>query len=275
MPAQKRPSFIAPPPAKRAANHGAPPPCGLPSHWVECPLVQRVPKAARGGDSVEQVRRDAERRNFCEILNVLWNQPDIIPDCLGFVRKAMDKAAATPPKGAGPWTPPTVVGKVNKDWLVNWLVKVSRGSLTAEWCDHMDCTDSRFLHELASLLMQMPLQLPIPQHAREDQEALTQLFNSRVRELGRIDHIVLHANIVAKTYKKLVGGAYSLTFAEGRATHVKHISGLSSEIPAHISITRDFEMVSWFSDMNCLLKKGQAEHHMHKFFEPKTGPTSM
>lgn len=157
-------------------------------------------------------------------------QPEIIPDCLGFVRKAMDKAAVTPPKGAGPWSPPTVVGKVNKDWFVTWLVKVTGGALTAQWCDQMDCKDPVFLHELASLLLQMPLQLPIPQHVREDQEALTQLFDARVQELGRVAHVVKHANARAKTYDKLIGGAYALTFAEGRATTVNHISGGSSRI---------------------------------------------
>lgn len=271
-PSSKRPSFVTTPPAKRAASSAAPSPSGLPASFVECPLVQRVPKAPRGGDSVEQVRREAERNNFCEILNILWNQPDIIPDCLGFCRKAMDKAASTPAKTTGPWSPPTVVGKVNKDWLVSWLVKITQGRLTADWCDHMDCKDPTFLHELASLLLQMPLQLPIPQHVREDQEALTQLFDARVQQLGRIGHVVASANIKGKSYNKLTGGAYSLTWAEGRATQVRHISGAISPIGAHISIAQDFEMLAWYSDVNCVLKKEQAEYFMHKFFEANTGP---
>lgn len=52
-----------------------------------------------------------------------------------------------------------------------------------------------------------------------------------------------------------------MTFADGRATHVDHISGLSSALPPQIYITHDFKMVSWFSDVNCLLKVDQAEYH--------------
>lgn len=31
-------------------------------------------------------------------------------------------------------------------------------------------------------------------------------------------------------------------------------------------------MVAWYSDVNCVLKKDQAEYHMNKFFDPQTGP---
>jgi len=164
------------------------------------------------------------------------------------------------------------LGKVNKDWLVNWLVAISNKRLTPEWCDGMDCKDPAFLHELASLLLQLPLQLPIPPTIREDQAALTNLFTAHANDLNRIEHVVAHANIRATTYDKTAGDAYKLMFVEGMCIEVHHVSGASAQVPAHIPITKDFAMLSWFSDSHSMLKKAQAEYNLKVFFEGQTGP---
>mmetsp|Transcript_49007 Transcript_49007/g.140870 ORF Transcript_49007/g.140870 Transcript_49007/m.140870 type:complete len:270 (+) Transcript_49007:87-896(+) len=200
------------------------------AHWVGCPLVQRLLVVRKESGVVEQARRETERNNLGDT--------------------------------------PTIVGNVDKDWLVNWLVRLPKNWLTTEWCHKLDCKGPNFLHELGSLLMQMPLQLPIPPNIREDQAALSTSFTAQAKQLGRISHGVMHADIKGYNYDQAVGGAFSIEWKEGMATFVQHLPAERCQIPPRISITKDFKILCWHGDSQRMLKKTQAEHSLKIFSRP-------
>lgn len=174
--------------------------------WVECPLVQRVPKVPRGADTVETIRKEAETDGFIEAINTLWNRPDLVQDCVGFLRKVLVQ-----PGTSSEWVSPSSPGKIDKDFVVS-LLGAQSGALSSKWFDNLNCANDTFIHELLSFMTQWPLQTPIPDCAKDDRILVHKALVARLKEVGRVAFVAKH--VKSNGYDKTVGGAYKLVFIE-------------------------------------------------------------
>lgn len=225
-----------------------------------------MPKVPRGGaaDSVETLREEAERDGFIEVLNALWNKPEPIQDCVGFIRKVLVK-----PAGSNEWAPPGSLAKLDRDFAVQSMC-AHIPKVSAQWFDDLNCRNDAFIHELLSFMTQWPLQTPIPDCAKDERVLVHKAFVSRLKEVDRLAAVAKHVSV--GKYDQTSGGAYSLVFTENKMTEIVHCSGARAAPPDHITITKDFKLVNWFSDLSAFVTKQQAKYFLRDFFSPAEGP---
>lgn len=131
--------------------------------YEDCPLTLRLPKALKTGDWAEDARRDASRSDFCELLNILWNEQQHIHPCPGFVKQLRSREALGDDTFA---TLPACFGKIDREFVAAWLHSL-HGKFKTEWLDDRNIDDPDFLHQLLSALLNLPLTLTVPKPLQE------------------------------------------------------------------------------------------------------------
>lgn len=240
--------------------------------YGDCPLIGRLPKLVKTGDWAEDARRESVRDDFVELLNVLWNEQDLINPCVGYMRKLRTRSTHT---GDMFDTHPGTLGKVEKEWLVRWLC-TKHSSLKAEWFDTIDCNDRDFAHEFASAALNMPLSTPLPPQLQV-MKILSWFLDWRVAEVGRLAKMVEHIDPEGG-FERTKGGPFHLSWSSdadnGYCTHITHISGVKVNVPDYIRVTRDWALTNWYSDSSAALQRHPAAIVLKDFFSKDSGPNA-
>lgn len=132
-------------------------------HLDECPMLRKVPAIQKTGDEVEDLKREGQRDDPMELLQLIWRHPERINPALNFVRKLGRRTDDT-------WAlhPPSLLSQVPKAEVVVFLA--DRG-FNAEVIDGIMCTDDGFVINLFCLLLHAPPTLTIPKCLQENSSA--------------------------------------------------------------------------------------------------------
>lgn len=225
----------------------------------DCPLVGRVPKLQKTGDWAEDAKRETQRDDFIALLNLLWFDETVISPCLGYVRRLRDKALEASDAFI---ELPSCFGKIPKDFIACWLSSL-HNKFSSDWLDIMDCADDSFIHGLMCLLTGLSPTMPLHK-ALISKSLLRDLLQKRADELNRVEKAA--ANVKFNGYDRLAGGVFELKFEGEQVAGITHISGVSVKVPSHVSMTKAFAMVSWYSDSHCALSLAPVKFVLRDFF---------
>lgn len=247
-------------------------PAGVSGH---CPLVARLPPIVRSGNEFEDLARVTERDAFAWILDVLWEHRRAILPTQAFLKRMMDQpTAADDNKFEGKLT---TLGKLDPHWMAKWIVQVSRGRVTMSRLDAAMCIQPEIVQNLFCLLLGLP----------PNTSLCPELYVIAIMVLflkGRADRLPLRMPVVEKmlsaagVYDCIGGAVYTMEFEGDRVTRVSHIDGLSKEVPAHRSLTREFRMHNWFDDQNCFMMipgDASSKLYLRELFSPGEGPNAL
>lgn len=234
--------------------------------YDDCPLTTRLPKALKTGDWAEDAKRDASRSDFCELLNILWNEQQHIHSCLGFVKQLRTREAMGDDLFA---TPPASFGKLDKEFVAAWIHSTHE-KFTKDWIDDRNIDDPEFLHQLLSAMLNLPLTLTVPKPLQESKCLMRSFLRWRLDQSGRLNRVV--GAVKATSFDKLAGGPFSLTWKEDVCFSISHVSGATVEVPSHIRILKTFPLMNWWSDQTAYVDLSPHQLFLKGFFKRSEGP---
>lgn len=230
-------------------------------------MLKKVPAIQKTGDEVEDLKREGQRDDLMELLQLVWRHPERINPALNFVRKLGRRT-----DDAWALHPPSLLSQVPKGEVVVFLA--DRG-FNADTIDGIMCTDDGFVIKLFCLLLHAPPTLAIPGCLQQNSAAFWRWVVARVHKVGRAQHC--KTAFAAGGFRKDVGGAYKIRWQEGKAVSVTHTAtGDIHEIGEEVAIDATWSMQNWHSDFHCTVSCGRVlKVYLHEFFKPSRGPNTL
>lgn len=247
-------------------QHGDPP---------KCTLVDRVPKIVRTGDFTEDEARDKRRKAFIYMVKTLWEHPE---ECENAQTTLLNRLVASQ-KNTDPlkFDSVSTLGKVDTAWLAAFiadLMHISRAQIELA-IDY----DEDALKQLLQYLVGLPLCTRLPE-ACVWKPVLKQFFQDRIALLGK-RHTKLNTdgvNFIHSGTGKMSWGskgvfAFQWDDEAGKATQIIHQpTGCTATPPAHVNITKLFQIQSNWNDHTAVCFLGPAKMVMKDFFAKNQGP---
>ena len=136
-------------------------------------------------------------------------------------------------------------GKFPVAWVVELLVRLSAGAWTVAMLDSANSKNPDIINQLFGMIVNLPLTLTVPE-ALHNMINADRFFTWRARQVDCIKKMIPHLTAEG-IYNVAAGGLYTVVFAKGKATTIKHASGDEAKIPDHTVINESFTMVNWWS----------------------------
>lgn len=154
--------------------------------YGHCPLTTRLPEALRTGVWAEDAKRDANRTDFCELLNILWNEHQHIHLCLGFMKQLRSRESISDGLFA---TPPRSFCKLDREFVAAWTHS-TREKFPTSWLVDRNIDDTELLHQLLSAMLNLPLTMTVPKPLQECKCLMRSFFRWSLDQTGRLNRIV-------------------------------------------------------------------------------------
>lgn len=231
-------------------------------------MVARLPKTIKTGDWAEDARREGIRDDMAELLQVLWDEQDLVNPCLVYIRKLRERAN----QATDLFDPmPVSFSKIDKEFMVSWIVPLHK-KFTFDFFDAMDLDDGEFVQHFFCAVLQLSPSLPVPKELGS-KTVMTDFLAWRVAQVNRVAHMAKYVS--DSGYNKQMGGPFQLTFDEaGVLKSVAHCSGETGEVPEDIRITKKFPLRHWFSDTCAALVLGPVTLVLKDLFPAGAGPNT-
>lgn len=232
-------------------------------------MIRYLPKAKKTGDWADCVRAETNRSAFAESTNLVYNNMDQASHVLSFIRKQLELDHLD--KSDSFISPPSCLQRLEKRFVVQWMVSLKISDLTSDWLDHADCGDSDLIHELMYFMLSMSPTMQFPSALRQSKELLLDFLTTRAKLVSRTEHV--RKNLKADfTYNRATGGPFEVKFVDGRMVKVTHVTGDVAAVPTHILVEPDFTLTNWFSDQLAALCKHPAKHTLKELYTENLGP---
>lgn len=234
------------------------------------PFAKRLPKPQRTGSLQSDCTKSIEHAAIQKIISLLQDHPSHALMTLASLQSNLATNDSTTDDCWG--SNVKALGKLPVHWVSQWLVDASQGELRQCDMEKMVEHDSQAAFTLFHFATQTKPGHKLPVECL-DKKVCSKVFFERAKVLGK--------RLVSWKEKALThdgsikwgdGGCYKLTFEDGKAKTITHVSGDSAKIPSHVTITKDFILMNNFSDSTACLELAPATYTCKDFFLPEQGP---
>jgi hypothetical protein len=233
--------------------------------------AKKLPKPLRTGSLQRDSTRSMEHAAIQKIISLLQDHPShalmtlaSLQGCLSAMDSGTDDCWGSNVK---------TLGKLPVHWVSQWLVEASQGELRQIIeMEKIVEFDNQAAFTLFHFATQTKAAHRLPVECL-DKKVCSKVFFERAK--------VLDKRLVSWKEKALCqdgsikwgeGGCYKLTFDEGKAIAINHVSGDEAKIPSHVTITKDFILMNNFSDSAACLELAPATYTCKDFFTAEMGP---
>jgi hypothetical protein len=234
------------------------------------PYARKLPKPQRTGNLQTDCTRSIEHDATQKIITLLQQHPSQALMTLANLQSTLTHTSAVTEDSWGPGV--KTLGKLPVHWVSQWLVEASQGELRQVDMEKMVEYDNQAACTLFHFATQTKPSHKLPVECL-DKKVCSKVFFERAKVLGK--------RLVSWKEKALChdgsikwgdGGCYKLTFEDGKATAITHVSGDTAKIPGHVTITKDFTLMNNFSDCSAYLELAPAVYTCKDFFAAEQGP---
>ena len=234
------------------------------------PYAKKLPKPQRTGSLQSDCTRSIEHEAIQKIISLLQDHPSHALMTLASLQSNLSTIDSATDDCWGPSV--KTLGKLPVHWVSQWLVEASQGELRQVDMEKMVEYDNQAAFTLFHFATQTKPGHRLPVECL-DKKVCSKVFFERAKVLGK--------RLVSWKEKALShdgsikwgeGGCYKLTFEDGKAMAITHVSGDSAKIPIHVTITKDFILMSNFSDSTACLELSPATYTCKDFFTAEMGP---
>lgn len=238
----------------------------------DCPLTKRIPVIQKTGNQVEDIKRESQRDDLKELIELMWGQPEYISQTLNFAKR-LGKEKTTTSDSWPTSTPPNTIGQVPKTEILKFFAQIG---VPPTFLDSANAKDSSILGQLFALALHVQPTLPLPESAKESAGTFWRWARARAKIVGRIS--MINKNLSSAGYNKVDGGAYLITWdAAGRATKVTHTATKDEyQLDSTFGITKEWNLQQWNYDLTATISRNKAlKLQLSDVFKPAAGPYTL
>lgn len=243
----------------------------------DCSLSRRIGKVKPCGDLALYMKKVGERNALVRIVDRLERERQLAPA----VWQAIESGLIRPPGMEVDENKTFFAKKVPRvsslptEWVANWLHLVgASGGLSKELLDKIDAQDEMNLLHIFAAATKTSLSTPLPRELQH-KPTCARVFTKRAADVGnRLTTLkgCLRADFSVNWQK---WGPFQLIWDEegNRIKGIRHMQGAEvNPLPAHVVLTRDFELSLPWSDFEATLTLGSSVHKLSGLFRAGHGP---
>lgn len=237
-----------------------------------CPLISKIPKCAKTGDSIIDSEREVARTAFTEVLQLLWNDSSQVLPLQAYLRSRQSRGATTSDPDF--FKDVSTLAKLDEAWLAAWVARVT--SLNMAFLETAQAYDDDSALHMACYLLKANPSTKLPADMKSKRVA-ENVFEKRMKICTNRSKSLCDGTTGVKSNGEvnwLAAGVYGLEFAGDTVTTVMHRpSGCSVRLERHQVITTSFVLLHNWSDLAAEASCGTAcKYMLHAFFAENEGP---
>ena len=250
------------------------------------PYARKLPKFKRTGNPLVDSQLLIEHQALMKVITLLQTAKlaagthDATRSLTMFVLGALEAhidASATPFDESAFDASVNIMGKVPMDWWASWLT-TSFPIISSTLLQKVISVDDEALQKILMFLLQCARTVQLPWECL-NRVVMSRTMRARATQLGdRIDLKWTQRSIGEDgVINWLAGGCYDFEWGPNHnATHIKHVSGIKTELAAHIVITKQFTLHENHNDLAAYVQfndgKQTARHRCSELFANDVGP---
>lgn len=248
------------------------------------PFIKKFPAFKTTGNSFTDSKRKTQRQYLQEIVNHLWQHPDMILDAHGLVfsRDFMESksSSTTDSSSAAAWPDKcSCVAKIPKKWMASFILDragIERAQLTSAMITAMEKASPENIPQCFEFLTQIPAKLVFPDSMQSCGTVAAKVFHSRATACGfRLKHLVEKGAFASNGQIDWSKAAFSCQWKGEELASVKYWSGAEGTIPECVRITKKFTLAFNYSDAQaCFEAPGMPPMKISAWFPAGAAPNN-
>ena len=238
------------------------------------PMVAKLPKLIKTGNSELDLENAMERDGVIEVLNLMHTHPKQIDKVVRYYKSAVRNADTSDADDYFPAV--TTLGKLPDDWLAGWLA--NRSNIPVATLGKCKAFDGEALKKMVTFELGSSWQLQLPQHCIK-KDITARALDMRSAEL---EHRLKSADAVSHISGngKINWGAVGAFIPEVKDEKVESVlhrfSGQRALVDASQGFTvgADWELKANWSETQAMFAKGGGKLKLADLFAKRAGPNA-